>query len=337
VRYPGRDHDGSIVRGASPAANREDWLSRKPAQDDVSVLVLFAKLLAQWLAAGLLTPPAEYLWALCNDPGRVQHNDFLLVSSCVAPLAALWVVWRHRRARLSFASVAGRVVGLLLVSAVVTWVAMDPAGLGVLPVDPFRIGAVLLLLWLWIPIWRLVDRRLPSREAPARLLPRQRRSPAPPRTAIRPRRGQIWSAMVPFEEGSYAQGEQRAKDRPCVVLNVDARGAYILKITSVDQGDRPGYTMLPAGWHPWSEKASWIKHKPSLWVPMADFRQYVCDTPSWAWSDLARQHPVGAASPNCAPPGHPGAPGSTRAARPSPSRRGSRAPGTVSPGPRRRS
>ncbi|MBY8848865.1 hypothetical protein K7G98_10055 [Saccharothrix sp. MB29] len=55
------------------------------------------KLVAQWMAAGYLSLPAVYLWVSRNDPDRLTGNDFLLINACVAPVAAVWVVLRHRR------------------------------------------------------------------------------------------------------------------------------------------------------------------------------------------------------------------------------------------------
>jgi hypothetical protein len=265
----------------------------------VSVVWLFGKLLAQWLAAGYLSLPAVLLWVWVDDPERLRDNDFVWVNACLAPLAALWVVLRHRRGRPPVWWVAGQVVGLLLASAAVTWVAMDPAELGVRELDPLRIGAVLVLVWVWIAVWRSIDPRLWP--APTVPVPRPDGG-APPAAPTRPQRGEIWSAMVPFEEGSFEDGEQDAKDRPCVVISTFTRHAYVLKITSVDQGDRPGYLALEAGWHPWSDKASWVKLQPLLKVPFSEFRQYVCDSPDRVWADLRRRY-----SPDAVPrPAQPG-------------------------------
>ena len=251
-------------------------------RDNVTVARLFGRFLAQCVAAGYLTLPAVLWWFLRHAPERVQHTDLLWVNAALAPLAALWVVWGHRRVRLGVWWVLGRVAGLLVASAAVTWVAMDPAGLGVREVDPLRIGAVLVLVWVWIVVWRQVDRRWLG-------------APAPTRGEARgPKRGEIWSAMVPFEKGSYEQGEQRAKDRPCVVISTFARHAYVLKITSVDQRDRPGYRRLASGWHPRSDKESWLKLEPLLKVPLPDFREYIRDSPAGMWRGLAKLYPANA-------------------------------------------
>lgn len=251
---------------------------------------LFGTLLAQGLAAGFLTFPAVLLWFLRNDPERLH---FLWANAAVAPLAALWVVLWHRRVRLSVWWILGRVTGLLVASAAVTWLAMDPARLGVRELDPLRIGAVLVLVWAWIIGWRLVDRRWLG-------APTQRG----------PQRGEIWSAMVPFEKGSYERGEQRAKDRPCVVVSTSARHAYVLKITSAAQGNRPGYLRLASGWHPRSDKESWIKLEPLLKVPNLDFREYLRDSPRGAWRVLEKRYPANATTH--ARPGTPAAAGRQR-------------------------
>lgn len=242
----------------------------------MTVVRLFGKLLAQVLAAGYLTLPAVLLWFLRNDPERLQHNYLLWGNAAVAPLVAVWVVLGHRQVRLSVWWVVGRAAGLLVASAAVTWLAMDPARLGVREVDPLRIGAVLVLVWLWIIGWRLVDRRWLGADA------------------RRPRRGEIWSAMVPFEKGSYERGGQRAKDRPCVVVSTFAGHAYVLKITSAAQGTRPGYLRLKAGWHPRSDKESWIKLEPLLKVPFLDFREHLRNSPPGVWRVLEKRYPANA-------------------------------------------
>ncbi|MGM1058700.1 type II toxin-antitoxin system PemK/MazF family toxin [Saccharothrix sp. Mg75] len=267
---------------------------------------LIGKFIAQWLAAGYLTFPAVYLWVSQNDPGRLVGNDFLLVNACVAPVAAVWVVLRHRRVRLGFWWAAARVVVLLALSGVVTWYAMDPVRVGVRELDPTRIAVLLVFLWAWIAGSRLLDRAL---GAPAR-----RGGGVVWRgDDVRPGRGEVWSALVPFEEGSHDGDGQRAKDRPCVVVSTFARHAYVLKITSVDQGDRPGYLALPAGWHPWSEKASWVKLEPLIKVSYLDFRQHVRDAPERAWAAIEERYP-----PDATPQRH------TPSAKPRTPRRGPR-------------
>jgi len=240
---------------------------RRP-RNNVSVVRLLGDLVAQCLAAGLLTFPAVLAWVLLNEPERLR--DFVWVCAAGAPPAAAWVVLRYRRGRLGAWWVTGRVAGLLVSSAAVTWVVTDPAGFHEL--DPLRIGAVLVLVWAWIIAWRRLDRG------------RVGRRPAP-------KRGEIWSALVPFEKGSFDQGEPAAKDRPCLVVSTFTRHAYVLKITSVDQADRSGYLRLAAGWHPRSEKESWIKVEPLLKVPLADFRQHLRKSPRRAWAALAKRYP----------------------------------------------
>ncbi|WP_447001956.1 type II toxin-antitoxin system PemK/MazF family toxin [Saccharothrix isguenensis] len=275
---------------------------------------LIGKFVAQWLAAGYLSLPAVYLWLSQNDPGRVAGNHFLLVNACAAPVAAVWVVLRHRRVRLRLRWAAARVVVLLALSGAVTWFAVDPMHVGVREVDPFRIAVVVVFLWAWIIGSRLLDRALGA--------------PAPARRGggvvwqgepARPARGEIWSALVPFEEGSCDEGGQRAKDRPCVVVSTFGRHAYVLKVTSVDQGDRPGYLALSAGWHPWSEKASWIKLEPLIKVSYLDFRQNVCDAPARAWAAIEERYP-----PNATPQRHSPTVKRRAASRPSKARPGAR-------------
>ncbi|WP_405798991.1 type II toxin-antitoxin system PemK/MazF family toxin [Streptomyces sp. NBC_01506] len=58
-----------------------------------------------------------------------------------------------------------------------------------------------------------------------------------------PRPGEIWWAMVPYEDGPGA------KDRPCLVLSVRGRTVLVAKITSKSRSksreERPGVIALP--------------------------------------------------------------------------------------------
>ncbi|MGI5468975.1 type II toxin-antitoxin system PemK/MazF family toxin [Streptomyces sp. CA-132043] len=56
-----------------------------------------------------------------------------------------------------------------------------------------------------------------------------------------PEPGEIWWAMVPFED-SAAQ-----KDRPCLVLAVRGGSALVAKITTRYHAERPGVIALPPG------------------------------------------------------------------------------------------
>jgi hypothetical protein len=305
-------------------------VSQGRAPQDLSLARLVIKLVGQWLAAGYLTLPAELLWEHLHAPQLLAHNDFLPVNACVAPLAALWVVWFHRRARLAANWVVGRVVGLLLVTSAVTWVvvvravAAYPALVPVLPINPLSSGAVLVTIWAWILVWRLVDRRwLPPLPPKPRQAQPRHAQPRPQRHVLaRPERGQVWAAVVPFEEGSFAEGEESTKRRPCLVVSTFAQHACVLKITTKGAG-RPGHVILPSGWHPWSSETSWIQLEPLREVPYSDFQQYIRDCPEWAWPSVAVRHGpdatprprrqdrrAGAHRPHGAPAGAPRAAGS---------------------------
>ncbi|WP_381798143.1 type II toxin-antitoxin system PemK/MazF family toxin [Streptomyces niveus] len=54
-----------------------------------------------------------------------------------------------------------------------------------------------------------------------------------------PQPGEIWWAMVPYEDGPGA------KDRPCLVLSVRGRTVLVAKITSKFHEERPGVIPLP--------------------------------------------------------------------------------------------
>ncbi|POX40811.1 transcriptional modulator of MazE/toxin, MazF [Streptomyces sp. Ru73] len=56
-----------------------------------------------------------------------------------------------------------------------------------------------------------------------------------------PEPGEIWWAMVPFEDSAGK------KDRPCLVLAVRGGSARVAKITSRHHAERPGVIPLPPG------------------------------------------------------------------------------------------
>ncbi|MFI9027392.1 type II toxin-antitoxin system PemK/MazF family toxin [Streptomyces sp. NPDC053560] len=73
-----------------------------------------------------------------------------------------------------------------------------------------------------------------------------------------PEPGEIWWAMVPFEDsvekgatrsvsGRVVAGDGRAKDRPCLVLAVRGGSALVAKITTRYHAERPGVIALPPG------------------------------------------------------------------------------------------
>jgi mRNA-degrading endonuclease toxin of MazEF toxin-antitoxin module len=83
----------------------------------------------------------------------------------------------------------------------------------------------------------LVDGRARSRRVPGR---RARRAAETGRERV-PRRGEVWWADVPYEDGDGS------KDRPCLVLSVRGQTARVAKITSRQHEELPGVVPLPAG------------------------------------------------------------------------------------------
>lgn len=63
--------------------------------------------------------------------------------------------------------------------------------------------------------------------------------PGAPAGGRGPKPGEIWWAMVPYEDGTGA------KDRPCLVLSVRGRTALVAKITSKFHEELPGVIPLP--------------------------------------------------------------------------------------------
>ncbi len=65
------------------------------------------------------------------------------------------------------------------------------------------------------------------------------------------RPGELWFAMVPFEDGTGA------KDRPVLVLTTTRRSCTVARLTSQDRGARHDVIRVPEG-VPGLSKASWI-------------------------------------------------------------------------------
>lgn len=101
----------------------------------------------------------------------------------------------------------------------------------------------------------LIDGRARSRRPPRRSRQRPPRGPQPragtgpkshagqgSRSGDRvPRRGEVWWAEVPFEDGPGS------KDRPCLVLAVRGTSVRVAKITTKRHAELPGVLPLPAG------------------------------------------------------------------------------------------
>ncbi|WP_307858230.1 type II toxin-antitoxin system PemK/MazF family toxin [Cellulomonas fulva] len=71
----------------------------------------------------------------------------------------------------------------------------------------------------------------------------------------RPRRGEIWFAMVPFKDG------RAAKDRPVLVLGRDGRKVVVARFTSQDRDRRRDHVRVPDG-IPGLSRTSWIELRP---------------------------------------------------------------------------
>ncbi|MFG3055021.1 type II toxin-antitoxin system PemK/MazF family toxin [Kitasatospora sp. NPDC048239] len=129
----------------------------------------------------------------------------------------------------------------------------------------------------------------------AALVRRARRAaaPAPARTRPAPtrpaRRGQgpapqeIWWAEVPFEDGPGS------KDRPCLVLRVNARTATVVKITSKHHADRPGVLPLPPGSvGDRTGRTSWLETDELREVPLSAFRRRAGAVDQQIWARARR-------------------------------------------------
>ncbi|MEU9337418.1 type II toxin-antitoxin system PemK/MazF family toxin [Streptomyces sp. NPDC048290] len=92
----------------------------------------------------------------------------------------------------------------------------------------------------------------------------------PERAAGRPgpRAGEIWWALVPFEDGPGG------KDRPCLVLAVRGRRALVAKITTKYRDERAGVIALPPGSVGDARgRPSFLETDELRRVPVRDFRR----------------------------------------------------------------
>jgi len=102
----------------------------------------------------------------------------------------------------------------------------------------------------------------------------------------RPRRGEVWFARVPFEDGSGS------KDRPVLVLERAGRRYVVARFTSQNQSARSDYVAAPAG-TPGLPKASWLSLRPTT-LRRSAFRRRT-GRPGSAfvrWYDDAARRPV---------------------------------------------
>jgi mRNA-degrading endonuclease toxin of MazEF toxin-antitoxin module len=97
--------------------------------------------------------------------------------------------------------------------------------------------------------------------------PTSRASAGPAATAA-PRRGEIWWADVPFEDGPGS------KDRPCLVVSVRGRNARVAKITSRHHLELPGVVALrPGAVDDAAGRQSYLETHELRRVPLSAFRR----------------------------------------------------------------
>lgn len=93
-----------------------------------------------------------------------------------------------------------------------------------------------------------------------------------------PRPGEIWWALVPYEDGPGS------KDRPCLVLSLRGDTARVAKITSRHHEERPGVIALPPGAVADArQRRSFLETDELRSVPVGDFRRRagVVDSALW--------------------------------------------------------
>jgi mRNA-degrading endonuclease toxin of MazEF toxin-antitoxin module len=101
-----------------------------------------------------------------------------------------------------------------------------------------------------------------------------------------PQPGEVWWALVPYAESDGA------KDRPCVVLEVNGGLATVAKITSKDQTGRPGALLLPPGTVGGRAdgRQSWLQVYEVRQVPLYHFRRPGGRLDAGSWAALCSAH-----------------------------------------------
>ncbi|MEW2351282.1 type II toxin-antitoxin system PemK/MazF family toxin [Streptomyces sp. NPDC006684] len=137
-------------------------------------------------------------------------------------------------------------------------------------------GVVVLgLLVSFVDAWGRSDRGPRGRRRPPR-------GPGGAR-AREPRPGEIWWALVPFEDGPGA------KDRPCLVLSVGPRAARVMKITSRQHPERDGVVALPPGAVDDREgRRSYLETLERRKVPLRDFRRRAGAVDAGVWERVRK-------------------------------------------------
>lgn len=114
----------------------------------------------------------------------------------------------------------------------------------------------------------LIDGRARSRRPPRRSKARTRPGTGSRTGARVPRRGEVWWADVPFEDGAGS------KDRPCLVLAVRGQSVRVVKITSKRHDELPGVLALPAGTvDDAAHRQSYLETRELRDVPLPAFRR----------------------------------------------------------------
>ncbi|GGL13671.1 MULTISPECIES: hypothetical protein [Cellulomonas] len=116
-----------------------------------------------------------------------------------------------------------------------------------------------------------------------RALVRRKRRGGSRRGRRAPRPGEVWYALVPFDDGTGA------KDRPVLVLRRSGRHVVVARFTSQDKSGRRDHVRAPAGL-PGMLVAGWLDLTPRTLRPRA-FRRCVGDAGEAlvAWHDSVRE------------------------------------------------
>jgi PemK-like, MazF-like toxin of type II toxin-antitoxin system len=105
-----------------------------------------------------------------------------------------------------------------------------------------------------------------------------------------PAPGEVWWALVPFEE------KRGSKDRPCLVLSKSRRHAAVLMFTSQDKTGRHGYAAVPAAM--WEDgRSSFLKTDRVISIRCEKFRRREAERAPRSVLEIAsRQSPAAARS-----------------------------------------
>ncbi|MFF5935512.1 type II toxin-antitoxin system PemK/MazF family toxin [Streptomyces sp. NPDC012508] len=175
---------------------------------------------------------------------------------------------------------------------------------------PALVAVVVIALVAVVADGRKRSARRPDRRPGGRTRPPGGRTRPPGRPPVRPsapwkaparlpRAGEIWWAEVPYEDGPKSAGaarsasgravvgDERSKDRPCLVLSLRGDHALVAKITSKYHDERPAVIALPPGAVGDAQgRPSFLETDELREVPVWEFRRRVGTADPVVWDQV---------------------------------------------------